>query len=317
MAEGLVFNVQRFSTEDGPGIRTTVFLKGCPLKCAWCHNPESISPLPQLVWYAQRCIAARDCLDACPNKALRLTPEGMKIDREKCEVCGACAEVCPTLALEVIGKRRTADDLLAEVLRDKPFYDNSGGGVTLSGGEPLAQREFVLEFIPMMKAAGLHVAVDSTGFMSAEAWKEIVGMTDLILLDLKTLDPERHKRFTGVGVETIIENAKELGRTRTPVWVRVPVIPGYTDDEDGIAATARFAAEHLPNMERFDLLTFSNLCISKYDQLGMTFALRGAELITKERMESLRETAERAGARNAVWSGPTRLPGDGGRKERE
>lgn len=317
MSEGLIFNVQRFSTEDGPGIRTTVFMKGCHLRCAWCHNPEGISYKPQLVWYAQRCIGARDCLKACPAGALKLTPKGMIIDREKCDLCGDCAEACPALALEVMGKWRTPEDVFDEVSRDKAFYDNSGGGVTISGGEPLAQPDFAREFVELCRGAGLHVAIDSTAHIKRDRWLEFVGKADLVLIDLKTMDPEKHREFTGVDLDTILDNARELGKTKTPAWVRVPVIPGYTDGEENIKAIARFASENLPNLERLDLLAFSNLCISKYDQLEMEFPLRDAELIEPERMEQLRAAAESAGAANAVWSGPTRLPDDGGSDTKE
>lgn len=308
MADGLIFNVQRFSTEDGPGIRTTVFMKGCHLRCAWCHNPEGISNKPQIVWYGGRCIGARDCLKACPRRALKLTPKGMIIDREKCDLCGDCADACPALALEILGKWRSPKDVFDEVMRDKAFYDNSGGGVTVSGGEPLLQRDFVMELVDLCKGAGLHVAIDSTGHMNRERWLEFVGKADLVLLDLKTMDSEKHRAHTGVDLETILDNAKALGRTKTPVWVRVPVIPGCTDDEANIEAVARFTAEHLPNMERLDLLAFSNLCVSKYEQLEMEYPLKNAKLIEVERMEELRRIAEASGARNAVWSGPTRLP---------
>ncbi|MFH1538319.1 MAG: glycyl-radical enzyme activating protein [bacterium] len=317
MAEGLIFNVQRFSTEDGPGIRTTVFMKGCHLSCAWCHNPEGISHRPQLVWYAQKCIGARDCLKACPHRALKLTPKGIIIDRKKCDLCGDCAEACPALALEVIGKRRTPEDLFEEVSRDRAFYDNSNGGVTISGGEPLTQPDFVSEFMALCGDAGLHIALDSTGHVKRDRWLEFVSKADLILLDIKTMDPEGHREHTGVDLDTILENAKELGKTKTPVWVRVPVIPGYTDDEKNITAIARFAAENLPNMERLDLLAFSNLCISKYDQFEMEYLLRDAKLIKSERMEEIRAAAEAAGAKNAVWSGPARLPENGASNAKE
>lgn len=173
------------------------------------------------------------------------------------------------------------------------------------------QPDFVREFMALCGDAGLHVAIDSTGHVKRDKWLDFVDKADLILLDLKTMDPEKHREHTGVDLDTILENAKELGKTETPVWVRVPVIPGYTDDEKNIAAIALFTAENLPNMERLDLLAYSNLCISKYDQFEMEYPLRDAKLIKSERMEELRAAAEAAGAKNAVWSGPARLPEDG------
>ncbi|MEW5944678.1 MAG: glycyl-radical enzyme activating protein [bacterium] len=305
--QGVTFNVQRFSTEDGPGIRTTVFMKGCPLKCAWCHNPEGISFKPQLVWYDRRCIGARDCLKACPENALKLTPKGMIIARSLCTVCGLCADACPAVALEVIGRKWTAEALVDEALKDVTFYRASGGGVTISGGEPLAQPEFVKEFMASCRAAGLHVALDTSGFAPPDVWEECVRLADLVLLDLKTLDESRHREYTGVDLAPILDNARRTAAFGVPVWVRTPVIPGYTDSEKNIREIAEFAARHVPTVERHDLLSFSNLCTSKYERLETNFPLRGRELLTKETMERLREASEAAGMKNAVWSGPTRI----------
>jgi len=302
-----VFNIQRFSTEDGPGIRTTVFFKGCPLSCVWCHNPEGISPRPQLFWYANRCIGVRDCLKACPENALDLTPKGMTIDRERCTACGLCEEACPAAALEVIGKPWSVEDLVQEVKKDEPFFRNSGGGITLGGGEPMFQAEFVAAFLRRCREDGLSTAMDTCGLAPWARYEEILPYVDLLLLDLKQMDPETHLKATGVKLEPILETARRLGEiSGLTLWIRTPVIPGFTDAEENVRAAARFIARHMPNVRRYDLLGFNNLCIGQYDRLGMTFVLRDAQLMRRERMEALKAAAEEAGAPNVHWSGAIR-----------
>ncbi len=305
-----IFNIQRFSTEDGPGIRSTVFFKGCPLSCLWCHNPEGISPRPQLLWYETRCIGARDCLKACPEEALTLTPEGMVIDRDRCTACGRCVEACPAAALEVIGRPWELEDLLAEVRKDEAFYRNSGGGVTAGGGEPMQQAPFVTAFLARCRQEGISTALDTSGIASWEAYERILPHVDLLLLDLKQMDPEAHRRMTGVPLEPILENARRFGETDVRIWVRTPIIPGHTDSRENVEAAARFIAAHMPNVERYDLLAFNNLCAAQYERLGIPFPLADAPLMRREEMEALHEAAVKAGAPNAHWSGATRLEED-------
>jgi pyruvate formate lyase activating enzyme len=302
---GIVFNIQRFSTEDGPGIRTTVFLKGCPLRCAWCHNPEGLSPRPELMWYEARCIGVRDCISACPEGALALTPEGMHIDRERCTACGACAEACPAAALEVIGREWTAEEVFAEVNKDAAFYETSGGGVTLSGGEPMRQPDFVLALARLCREEGIHVALDTCGAAAWERYERMLPLVDLVLYDLKLFAPERHRADTGVDNEHILENARRIAAAGKLMWIRTPVIPGYTADEGNIAALGEFIAGELPTVERWDLLAYTNLGRPKYHRLDLCYALEDVPLLTRAEMEALHAVAV-ARVPVAVWSGATR-----------
>lgn len=303
---GITFNIQRFSTEDGPGIRTTVFLKGCPLRCAWCHNPEGISPHPELVWYDVRCIGARDCLRVCPVGALELTPQGMRIDRERCTVCGDCARACPAGALEVIGRKWTPEALFAEVEKDSVFYETSGGGVTFSGGEPMRQAPFVREVARLCHRAAIPVALDTSGAAAWEQYEGILPWVDLVLYDLKILDPQRHRAATVVDNRRILENARRITAAGKAMWIRTPIIPNYTDDEANIAALAAFIADKLPTVQRWDLLAYTNLGQPKYHLLDRPYALGGEMLLPRARMEALHALALRW-VPVARWSGATRV----------
>jgi pyruvate formate lyase activating enzyme len=296
---GTTFNVQRFSIRDGPGIRTTLFFKGCPLHCTWCHNPEGISPQPELVWYDVRCVGARDCLGVCPWDALDLTPHGMLIDRGRCDICGACVEACPAGALDIIGQSWTPRELLVEVQKDAVFFETSGGGVTLSGGEPMAQVDFLLDFCRLCQEAELHVALDTCGLAAWEDYQKLLPFVDLVLYDLKILDSVRHQAITGTD--------------NVPMWVRTPIIPGTpgrpelgTADEANIAGLADFIASELPGVERWELLAFSNLGQPKYGRLDLPYALEGVPLLTRAELEALHALAAQR-VPVAVWSGATRL----------
>ncbi len=302
-----VVNIQRFSTEDGPGIRTTVFFKGCPMRCPWCHNPETVRFEPEVVWHRGRCLGDGRCVEVCPSSAISSGETGIVIDRRECTGCGQCAEFCPSEALEIHGRAMALTAIVEHVNRDRAFYRSSGGGVTLSGGEPLTQSEAAIGLLRLLKGAELHVALDTCGAASPSVLEEALDSVDLVLFDVKTVDPVLHEQFTGFPFQRVAAAADIVNQSQKPVWIRTPVIPGYTDDEDGIRATARFVRETFDCCERHDLLAFSNLCSAKYDQLGRAFVLATAELVSREKMEFLADAAQQEGSVNVHWSGPTRV----------
>ncbi|MFW9974866.1 MAG: glycyl-radical enzyme activating protein [Candidatus Thorarchaeota archaeon] len=305
---GIITNIQRCSTEDGPGIRTTVFFKGCPMSCSWCHNIEAIDPQATLVWYEVKCIGDQACVRICPEEALSLTPQGLRIDRTKCKVCGSCEDACPTGAVKVMGKVWTSDDLVEELLKDKVFFETSHGGVTLSGGEATYQAQFALEVAKGLQEKGVHVALDTCGYCSEKVLRNLLVYVDLVLYDLKVMDPKKHKDFTGVPLDTVLANARIVAESGKPIWIRTPIIPEHTDDEENIRAIARFILENLPSVERYDLLAFNRMCIDKYSLFDLEYPLKDYDLIPEETMEQLAQIARDEGVGNVVWSGMTQRP---------
>ncbi len=267
-----VFDIQRSSFVDGPGIRTTVFFKGCNLRCAWCHNPESQSAVPQMMFHKNRCNGCGKCKEKCPNSL------------EKCDLCGKCTFYCPNDAREICGKEYTVDQLMTEILKDKTFYENSGGGVTFSGGECMLQIDFLTEILKTCKENGIHTAVDTAGHVPYEYFERILPYTDLFLYDIKCMDAEKHKHYTGVANTRILENLSALLKTSACVWVRIPVIPSVNDAEEEIAAIRAFLDEHgFP--EKVEPLPYHRIGEHKYGALGMD--VTSFSVPSKEQMERI------------------------------
>ncbi len=308
---GYIFQIQKMSTEDGPGIRTTVFFKLCPLKCVWCHNPESIYKEPSIQWFKIKCIGCKTCVETCLQQAITLDKNGIHIDRTKCKCCGTCVEECPSTALRKLGEYRSLDDLFHEVEKDKVYYEKSQGGITVSGGEPTTQPDFVQKFLKKCKEAGFHTALDTCGFASQDVYEKLLPYIDMILFDLKEIDSSKHKAFTGVPNEKILENAvwlaNKLEEQGKIMWIRTPLIPEFTATEENIRGIGKFIVEKLGNKpERWDLLAFNSLAKAKYERMDIKWVCKDTQSFTKEQMEHFHELAISTGVKNVQWSGLTR-----------
>lgn len=285
METGLVFNIQKYSVQDGPGIRTTVFLKGCPLCCEWCHNPESQSARSEVIFIESRCVACGECRRACPFAESVGGDGPLPPKVPGCTTCGECVDACPTDARQMVGKPMTVDEVMAEIEDDGVFYDESAGGVTFSGGEPLAQPAFLRELLEACRRRGIRTAIDTCGFACTDVLLEMARLTDLILFDLKLMDDAKHKEYTGVSNVPILANLKALDAVHNNIWVRVPLIPGINDDAENLEAVARFAST-ISGVQQVSVLPYHKIGVQKFRRLGLTFPLEGLEPPSPEQVES-------------------------------
>jgi len=264
---GQVFNIQRFSIHDGPGIRTTVFLKGCPLHCLWCHNPESQQRKPELSFLDQRCIGCGYCFKACPRGAHRMADGRHILDRELCEACGICTSECYAGGLELVGKTMTVSEVITEVLKDWDFYQTSQGGMTLSGGEPLSQFEFTRSLLVAAREKGLHCGVDTSGYTAYEKLAALLPLTDLFLYDIKEMSDQRHRKLTGVSNRKILANLRRLHDDGARIQLRLPLIPELNDNLEHLQACGQLV-HSLPHLDGVEVMPYHRLGLSKSGRLG-------------------------------------------------
>ncbi|MBI2940054.1 MAG: glycyl-radical enzyme activating protein [Chloroflexi bacterium] len=288
--DGIVFDLQRFSIHDGPGVRTTVFLKGCTLHCFWCHNPESIRPRPDLQFYPEHCIHCGRCAEVCPTGAHVVHANQHVLLRDRCDGCGRCATVCCSQALTMAGRRMSVEAVVGEALRDREFYRATGGGVTLSGGEPALQAEFSHAILAACRAEDVHTAVETAANCPWEDLALVLSATDLALVDVKLMDSRRHRQHVGAANERILANVRRMDALGIPIIARVPVVPTVNDSVDEIVAIAQFASG-LANVRQLVLLPFHRLAEGKYRSLGLSYRAGGLPVPAREHLEALARAA--------------------------
>ncbi len=297
-----VIEITRGTTHDGPGMRTTVFMKGCPLNCQWCQNPEGIKPGQDIWWEERKCIHCLSCIAACEQAGLTEVDNRIDRDREKCTLCGECVEACPAQAMTFTGSEWDMEQLLREVLKDLDYYRAFGGGVTVSGGEPLSQARFVAEFFRRLKESSVHTALDTCGLAPREALDAVLPFADAVLFDIKIIDPAEHKKYTGQSNATILQNllyiASYMRNANTAssgsmrLWIRTPLIPDTTATPENIAAISAFIRDNLADViERWELCAFNSICRAKYDKMDLVWAYEGIPLMDQSQIDEIKSTA--------------------------
>lgn len=297
MSKGIILNTKQFEIHDGPGMRTTLFLKGCPLRCKWCHNPESWIIKPQLAYYAHKCVLCGKCVEACPNGVHSIDENNKhQMNRDACTLCGKCVQVCPRNAFTLFGKEVSPEDILPELLEDKIFFEGSGGGVTVSGGEPLMQADFTAELLNLLKENGVHTAVDTCLFATREALEKVLPYADMFLIDVKAIDEDVHKKCTGVSNVGILENLRYIDSIGKPYEIRIPLVPEENDGE--MQKIADFLCT-LQNVDRVKLLAYHDLSRSKYAALNMRYVMGETRVPTNDEYEAAFAILVKAGL-NAI-----------------
>jgi len=293
--KGTIINIQKYSLHDGPGIRTTVFLKGCPLRCWWCHNPESQKCKHEIMFFKERCTGCGICEKRCTQKAISIQNSCAVIDKEKCNTCGKCTDFCYNNALEYVGKDMTVTELMKEIEKDEIFYEESGGGVTFSGGEPMVQADFLNEVLEACKERDLHTAVDVSGYGSWDNFKKILDKVDLFLYDIKFINNEKHKKYIEVSNDEILDNLRRLSEIGANIYVRMPIVKGINDDDEHIEESIRFLSEL--NILQVNLLPYHEMGIDKYGKLGLRCKLSGLEKPTDKKMNEITMKFKKAGVK--------------------
>lgn len=293
MSTATIFNIQKFSIHDGPGIRTTVFFKGCPLKCLWCHNPESQESRMQILYDVEKCILCGTCVKVCPHNAIKIEKKVLTTDMDKCDFCGLCEVYCIQEARNIVGKDYTVEEVLKEVLKDRVFYEKSNGGVTVSGGEPLIHIDFIENLFRKLKEENIHTAVDTCGAVNFESIERIAKYTDLFLYDIKLMDDEKHKKFIGTSNKIILDNLINLSKIHNNINIRMPIIEGVNADEHHIEETISFI-ENL-NIQKINLLPYHDIAKHKYRKLDITYESEKMSKPSDEKMQYFKSISENEG----------------------